>query len=330
MMMKAWYLDSQSGLSALRLVDDAPVPTPAAGQLLVRTLTAALNPADRYLAEKQYPAKPSFPHILGRDACGVVEKVGEGVTEFSVGDRIILLRSEVGVSTPGAFADYFILPVESAAKAPAGWTDAESAAGPLVYLTAHQALTMWGAVEPGVVLVTGASGGVGLASIHLARAFGHRVIGLSRGAGKVQDLMQQGADLVIDPADADFVRKVREFAGKAGVAIAVDNVGGSGFNDLLDVMGFGGRISCVGRLAGTVPEFNTAKLFFRRLRIGGVAAGTCTPEEARKTWAQIVALLNEANRKPLIDSEWPFEMLLEAFARLKEGPLGKVILRVGA
>jgi len=326
--MKTWLLDSQTGLSALRLVDDAPVPEPGKGELLVRTRIAALNPADRYLAEKQYPAKPKFPHVLGRDACGVVESVGEGVTGFSAGDRIVLLRSEVGVNTPGAFADYFVLPAESAAYAPQDWSDAESAAGPLVYLTAHQALTMWGDFPAGIVLVTGASGGVGLACIHLARSLGHRVIALSRGTKKSQSLLDQGANLVLDPSEKEFVGKVREYAGKPGIALAVDNIAGAGFNDLLDVMGHGGRISCVGRLAGPVPEVNTGKLFFRRIRVGGVSAGSYTPHEARTTWEEIVAVLGKSGRRPLIDSEWPFEKLIEAFGRLKEGPLGKVVLRV--
>jgi NADPH2:quinone reductase len=330
MKMKAWYLDRQEGLSALRLVEDAPIPSPGAGEVLVRTRVAALNPADRYLAEKMYPAKPSFPHILGRDACGIVERVGQGVPEFKPGDRIVLLRSEVGVNAPGAFADYFLVPASFTAHAPSGWSDEQAAAGPLAYLTAHQALTMWGDLEPGVVVVTGASGGVGLACIHLARAMNHRVIALSRGSSKAAALVTEGANLVLDPSDADLVARMRDFAGKPGVALAVDNIGGAGFNSLLDVMGYGGRISCVGRLAGTVPEFNTSKLFFRRLLIGGVAAGTYTADEARKTWAAVVDILDATDRKPLIDSEWPFEQLLAAFARLKEGPLGKVVLRVSA
>jgi NADPH2:quinone reductase len=87
-------------------------------------------------------------------------------------------------------------------------------------------------------------------------------------------------------------------------------------------------VSCVGRLAGPVPEFNTASLFFRRLKIGGVAVGAYTPAESRAAWNNILQLLSESGTKPLVDSVHPFDQLKQAFARLAQGPLGKVLLRV--
>src|SRR4051812_46939310 len=92
--------------------------------------------------------------------------------------------------------------------------------------------------------------------------------------------------------------------------------------------GGGGRVSCVGRLAGPVPQFNTGSLFFRRLKIGGVAVGAYTPAEAQAAWADVLKLLSATGARPLVDSVWEFGQLREAFERLAQGPMGKVVLRV--
>lgn len=326
--MKAWLLDAQTGLGALRR-GEAIDPSPAAGEVRVRVHYAALNPADRYLAEKQYPAKPTFPHILGRDAMGVVDAVGEGAARWRVGDRVAILRGEAGVNRPGTLADFVCVPEDLLVPVPDGWTEQQAAAAPLVYLTAWQALTMWGEVPAGsVVLVTGVSGGVGLAAVHLAKAMGHRVVGVSRGADKVAALVEQGVDLVVDPSSEEFVASVRAFAGKAGVALAVDNIAGPTFTKVIDTLGMHGRISVVGRLAGPVPEFNTASLFFRRLRIGGVAVGTYTAEESQAAWQTVLEKLKAAGRRPLVDSVHAFDDVLAAFERLRQGPLGKVVVKI--
>jgi NADPH2:quinone reductase len=98
---------------------------------------------------------------------------------------------------------------------------------------------------------------------------------------------------------------------------------------VLDTLGNWGKVSVVGRLAGPVPQFNTASLFFRRLRIGGVAVGSYTNAESRAAWNQILALLESTGARPLIDRVFTFDQLPAAFARLTEGPMGKVLLAVG-
>ena len=325
--MKAWLLDRIGSLDNLRLGEVAD-PASAPGEALLRVEHAALNPADRYLAEGQYPAKPAMPHILGRDGIGTVVAVGSGVIETRIGDRRLVLRSQIGVTRPGTFAQFVSVPVESLVEPPAGWSDEQSAGAPLVYLTAYQALTTWGDLPPSVVLVTGASGGVGVASIQLARAMLHTVIALSRDPVKSQKLKELGASLVVDPNDPEWPRKVKDFLGRRRVDLAIDNIGGPLFNQVLDTLGEYGRVSCVGRLAGPVPEFNTASLFFRRLRIGGVHVGAYTPPESREAWSRILALLAETGASPLVDSVWQFNQLKEAFARLSAGPMGKIILQV--
>jgi NADPH2:quinone reductase len=127
--------------------------------------------------------------------------------------------------------------------------------------------------------------------------------------------------MVFDPADKNLRKAVK-------VDLAVDNVAGPLFNTIVAMLGFGGRISVVGRSAGPVPEFNTAMLFFRRNRIGGVAVADYTPEEARRTFDEIVKRLDQAGRRPVIDHVFEFTEVKEAFRRLAEGPMGKVLVRV--
>jgi NADPH2:quinone reductase len=325
--MKAWLLDTPGSLDNLRLGDIA-VPAPGPGEALLEVEYAALNPADRYLAEGQYPAKPAFPHILGRDAIGTILAVGQGVTTVKPGERRLLLRSEIGVNRPGTFAQRVVVPVESLVAPPARWSAQQAAGAPLVYLTAYQALTDWGDLPPGVVLVTGASGGVGVASVQLAKAMGHDVVALSRDPIKSQKLRDLGASIAVDPNDENWVRKVKDALKPRRIDLAIDNVGGPLFNQVLETLAEHGRISCVGRLAGPVPEFNTASLFFRRLKIGGIMVGAYTPAESRAAWERILALLDEIGAAPLVDSVHPFEKLKDAFAQLARGPMGKVLLKV--
>jgi len=110
----------------------------------------------------------------------------------------------------------------------------------------------------------------------------------------------------------------------------VDNIGGSLFNEVIAMLGYGGRISVVGRSAGPVPEFNTASLFFRRNRIGGVAVSDFSPAAAQTAWTEIVNRLDAMGKRPVVDHVFPFEDVKAAFARLGHGPMGKVVIRVAA
>jgi NADPH2:quinone reductase len=326
--MRAWLLDEIGSIEQMRL-GEAPDPVAGAGEVVLDVEFAALNPADRYLAEGEYPAKPAFPHILGRDGMGIVAAVGEGVTGMKVGDRRLLLRSEAGVNRPGTFAEKVAAPAEWLVAPPEGWSAEQSAGAPLVYLTAHQALGMWGELPPGVVLVTGASGGVGVACVQLAKARLNTVVGMSRDAEKGKKLLKLGADFVVDPQDSQWRKKVKDFLKPRRVDLAVDNIGGELFSQVIDTLGEEGKVSCVGRLAGPVPEFNTASLFFRRIRIGGVAIAAYTAKQSRAAWKETLALMRDAGAEPQVDSVWEFARLKEGFERLRKGPMGKVVLRVG-
>ena len=330
--MRAWLLDSFNGVENLRLGE---VPDPEAGpnHVLLRLRFAALNPADAFLAQAMYPAKPPLPHILGRDGVGEVIAVGAGVSNVKVGDTAGILRCDCGVDLWGTLAEKVVVSAASVAPPPAGWSLEETAGAPLVYLTAWQALTQWSdppAPPPAgsVLLVTGASGGVGTASVQLGKSMGLTVVALSRSAEKGAKLRAMGADHVFNPGDPNLRKAVMAAIAPKKVDIVVDNVGGALFNQVLATLGYGGRISVVGRSAGEVPNFNTASLFFKRNRIGGVAVSDFSAPQAQAAWKEITARLSAMGQKPVVDHVFGFEEVKQAFARLAEGPMGKVLVRV--
>ncbi|HWV99478.1 MAG TPA: zinc-binding alcohol dehydrogenase family protein [Candidatus Acidoferrum sp.] len=326
--MRAWLLDDFKGLGALRLAE-VPASQPAEGEAVLEIRYSALNPADRYLAERQYPAKPSLPHILGRDGLGTVAQLGAGVSGLQIGERRAVLRGDVGVNRPGTFAERVALPAEDLVEVPHDWSDPEAAGATLVYLTAYQALTMWDHLpSQAVVLVTGASGGVGVAAVQLARALGHTVLALSRSTEKSRRLLELGAKATFNPEDPQWRQAAKAAVAPRGVDLVIDSIGGKLLPEAIDTLGDLGRVSLVGRLAGPVPNFNTATLFFRRIRMGGVAVGANTNSEARAAWENVLELLARSGARPLVDSVFPFDQLPKAFARLAEGPMGKVLLQV--
>jgi NADPH:quinone reductase len=330
--MRAWLMDSYAGVEQLRL-GEVPDPQPGPSEVRLKVRYAALNPADAFLAQGLYPAKPSLPHILGRDGVGDVEVVGSRVGNMRVGDTVGILRCETGVEMPGTLAEKVVVPMESLVKTPAGWSLEEMAGAPLVFLTAWQALTQWSdspapPPERSIILITGASGGVGVATMLLGKSMNLTVVGLSRDADKRAKLKALGADHVFDPADKDLRRSISAAISPRKVDLAIDCVGGKLLPQVIALLDYGGKISVVGRSGGTVPEFNTATLLFRRIRMGGVSVDDYTAQAAHAAWKEIVDRLDAIGQRPLVDSIVSFEEVKKGFARLAQGPMGKVVVRV--
>ncbi|HSB43405.1 MAG TPA: zinc-binding dehydrogenase [Nitrospira sp.] len=332
--MRAWLMDSYDGIERLRL-GEVPDPQPGPGQVLLRMRFAALNPADAFLAQGMYPTKPPLPHILGRDGVGDVVAMGAGVNNVRMGEAVGILRCDIGVNVWGTLAEKVMVPAENVIRIPSGWSLEEMAGAPLVFLTAWQALTQWN--DPpapphtgSVLLVTGASGGVGVASVLLGQSMQLTVVALSRSAEKRVRLKTLGADFVFDPADRNLIKAVMAAISPKKVDLAVDSVGGALLPQVVAMLGYGGRISVVGRSGGIVPEFNTATLLFRRIRMGGVSVGDETAQAAHMVWKEIVARLDSMGQRPQVDATVSFEDVKKGFARLAQGPMGKVLVQVAA
>jgi NADPH2:quinone reductase len=154
------------------------------------------------------------------------------------------------------------------------------------------------------------------------------VIGLSRDEGKRAKLKTLGADFVFDPEDKNLRQSVSVAISPRKIDLVIDCVGGKLLPQVIALLGYEGRISIVGRSGGTVPEFNTATLLFHRIRMGGVAVGDYTAQAAQTAWKQIVDRLGTIGRRPQVDSIVPFEEVKKGFARLAQGPVGKVLVRV--
>jgi NADPH:quinone reductase len=330
--MRAWFLDAYNGVENLRL-GETPDPAPGPGQVLLRVRFAALNPADAFLAQAMYPARPHLPHVLGRDGVGEIVAAGPGVSNVNVGDTVAILRCDVGVEAWGTLAEKVVVAASGVVPVPAGWSLEQASGAALVYLTAWKALTQWSdppAPLPAgsTLLVTGASGGVGTASVQLGKSMGFTLVALSRSPEKGAELRRMGADFVFNPTDPDLRKAVMAAIAPKRVDLVVDSVGGALFNQLIPLLEYRGRISAVGRSGGEVPSFNTAALFFRRTRIGGVAASDFTLEQAAAAWKEITGRLNGAGYRPVVDRIFGFEEVKQGFARLAEGPMGKVLVRV--
>src|SRR5215510_7125317 len=204
--MRAWLMDSAAGVEALRLGELAD-PQPGPSQVLLNLRVAALN-----------PAKPPLPHILGRDGVGDVLAVGPGVNKVGAGETVGILRCDVGVEMWGTLAEKVIVPMDCLTRIPSGWSLEEMAGAPLVFLTAWQALTQWSepAAPPrlgSVLLVTGASGGVGTASVLLGKSMGLTVVALSRSEEKRSRLKTLGADYGLDTGERNLVQVIKEAIG---------------------------------------------------------------------------------------------------------------------
>jgi len=302
------------------------MPEPGAGEALLKLSHAALNPADRYMVQGQYPRPAPRPFSVGRDGAGVVAQAAPG-GRFKEGDAVIVLRSDLGVSRTGTLAEYVAVPEEALAPLPAGWSMAEGAAGPLVHLTAWMALKLRGGVEAGeTVLITGASGGVGSAAIVQAKALGARVVALSGSPEKWPTLESLGADAVVDSRGDDMEERVKSSLEGGRVDLVVENLGGPFLQRCVNLAGVNGRICVIGLLAGLKAELTVGLLIFKCIRIEGMNVGAYTEAASQEAWRDIVGVLDGAGQRPLIDSVYGFDDVQAAFGQLATGPVGKVVI----
>ena len=327
--MRAWRFHDFGDIANYG-IEDVAEPEPGDGEVLIRLRYASLNPADRLLIEGKYPGAGDLPLTVGRDGSGTVEKSGEG-SRFKAGDEVIVLRSEIGITRQGTLAEFVAAPESVVAHLPKGWTMEEGAAAPLVYLTAWKALVVQGGLRKGQsVLVTGASGGVGIASVQLAKALGAKVIALSRSEEKRRRLEELGADAALDDGASDLSQKVRAALGGKGPDVVIENLGGARLDQHIGIANLNARVMVIGLLAGRISEINLGQVLFKQVRIEGLHVGKLVPTQAQDAWRRIVDTLGAAGARPIVDKIFPMGQVQEAFEHLAGEHMGKVLVEVAS
>ena len=325
--MRTWRFHEPGDIRNLILEEtDKPVPGP--DEALVTIHCAALNPADRYLVQGQYPRSGTPPFTPGRDGAGIILQPASG-GRFKAGDKVCILGGLTGVSRPGTLAEYCPVPEGWLAPVPANWTFEQAAAAPLVHLTAWRALVICGGLTGAdTVLITGASGGVGTAAIFLAKARGARVIALSRSKSKRKTLEAMGADYTLDSGSPSLEQEVRQAAGEKPVSLILDTLGGPFLEKCARIIAAHGRILVVGLLADLKSEITLGLLIHKNLRLQGLSVSAFTPNEIQDAWVSILECYENSSKRPLISRIFPMEDVQDAFGHLHAGPLGKVVIRI--
>jgi NADPH2:quinone reductase len=256
-MTKAMRIHRYGGPEALRW-EDVDVGAPGAGEALVRHNAVGLNFIDVYMRSGLYP-QPAFPAGIGLEAAGVVEALGEGISDLAVGDRVAY-----AAPPPGAYAEARLVPAAVLVKIPEGVADDQAAAMMLKGMTAEYLLNRTYAVQPGdAILFHAAAGGVGLIACQWAKHLGATVIGTVSTAEKAALAAAHGCDHPIILGDGKFSETVRELTGGKGVQVVYDSVGKNTFEGSLDCLAPRGMMVSFGQSSGPVPPFDPAGLASR-------------------------------------------------------------------
>jgi NADPH2:quinone reductase len=266
---------------------DLPVPTPGPGQILVRHQAVGLNFIDTYHRSGLYPMK--MPAVLGLEAAGVVEALGEGVTRFKAGDRVAYN------GTLGAYAEAAVVPADRAVKVPDGVSLETAAAVLLKGMTAEFLVRRCHRVEPGqTVLIHAAAGGVGSILVQWAKALGASVIATVGSEAKAALARDHGADHVILYGQEDVAARVAEITGGQGVAVVYDGVGKDTFEASLKSLGRRGILATFGNASGPAPaiaplELGAKSLFLTRPRLFDYIATTAELDESATALFAVLA-----------------------------------------
>ena len=307
------------------VVKEIPTPEPGPGQVRIKVRAAAVNFPDLMQTRGEHQHKPEIPFVGGMELAGEVDALGEGVTDFQVGD-------EVCSGGRGGFAEYAILPAVTLRKKPAALTFGEAAGYPVAYLTAYVAFTRIANVQPGEwVLVHGAAGGVGLAAVDYAKLLGAKVIAASASDEKLSVIeLEYAPDATVNVTQG-FRERVKELTGGKGADVIYDPVGGDVFDESLRCIAFGGRILSIGFTSGRLPTLPVNIALIKGFSVHGVRAGEYGrqyPEKGRENNEAIWKLAEEGKVRPRVDREYPLNDWREAFETLAQRKVvGKTIIR---
>lgn len=308
--------------------EDRPVPTPGAGEILVKVAAAGVNRPDVRQRQGSYPPPKGAGDIPGLEIAGEVVAIGDGVTRFKVGDKVCSLV------VAGGYAEYCLAYESHALKVPSSLSMVEAAAMPETFFTVWQHLMMRAQMQSGDwVLVHGGTSGIGTTAIMLAKAFGGKVITTAGSDDKCGAAKKLGADVAVNYKTQDFVEETKKATGGKGANVILDIVGGDYIDRNYDAAADGGRIAQVSFAANPKATANFARLMAKRLVHSGSTLRPRTvaeKAEIAKGIAEKVWPLVEAGKiKPVIDSTFPLTKASEAHARMESSAhIGKIVLTV--
>lgn len=338
-MNQVWQVAGGFGLDNLQRAE-RPLPEPGPGQVRVRLHAAALNYRDWLMVIGQYNPRQPLPLVPLSDGAGVVDAVGEGVTEWQPGDRVMTcfaqdwldgqptreqLRTTLGGPRDGALQHWMVLPAHGVVRQPAGWTHVQSATLPCAGLTAFSALVTYGQLQPGQQVLVQGSGGVSVFALQLAKALGARVLATTSSAAKAQILTELGADAVVNYKERqDWGKAAFSWAG-SGVDQVIE-VGGAGtLGQSLLAVKPGGVVSVIGILSGSTSEVSLLPLLMQNVRMQGILVGH------RQGLQALVQTVEQTGLQPVIDRVFGFDDAPAAFAHLHSGQhVGKIVVEMPA
>jgi NADPH2:quinone reductase len=309
------------------IVEEVPSPVPGPGEAVISVKAASVNFPDVLIIENKYQVKPPLPFSPGSELAGLVKTVGEGVTAFKPGDRVMAITGY------GAFAEEVKTDARRILAIPAGMDFATAAAFGLTYATAEHALVDRGALKAGeTLLVLGAAGGVGLAAIEIGKILGARVIACASTDEKLVVCREHGADETINYATEDLRERIKALTNGAGSDVVFDPVGGSYTELALRSIAWRGRLLVVGFAAGEIPKIPLNLTLLKGCSIVGVFWGDWARREP-KHFAEAMARLDgwySAGRlKPHISATFPLERAADALILMASRKVtGKVVLTV--
>ncbi len=307
-------------------IEELPRHEPKGGQVLIKVQAAALNFPDVLMIQGLYQVKPPLPFTPGFEMSGTVEGVGPGVTGLSPGTRV-LAQCDLG-----AFAEFALAPAHSVRPVPQGLDDDQAAAFPLVYQTSYFGLIYRGQLQKGEsVLVHSAAGGVGLAAVQIARAYGAgKIIGTVGSDEKRDAVLAAGADVVLNYQTDNIVDTVKEATGGRGADVIYDPVGGDVSEQSTRCIAFEGRLVIIGFTSGKFPTFKGNHILVKNYSVLGLHWGfyrQMNPAKIEQGWQELMNLFATGKLRPVIAARFPMTQVAEAMHHLtSRRAIGKVVL----
>jgi len=319
----------EHGPARSQRVETLPDPVPGPGQVVIDAHAIGVNYPDLLVIEGKYQFLPPRPFTPGKEVAGVVSAVGEGVARLRVGDRVMAQREY------GTYCEKLLSPEATCYRMPDAMSFEEGAALGLAYQTSHFALVERGGFRPGeTVLVTGASGGVGLAGVEIAKALGATVIAGVTSREKGELCRRHGADHIVDLTAPDLRNSLREqvrsAVGGRGVDVVLENVGGEVFDGALRALAWCGRLVVVGFASMRLPEAKANYLLVKNISVVGLQWSDYRerdPEWVQRVQDELYALYVDGKLRPYVSERYPLERFADALARFTaRGVLGKMLL----